>query len=104
MRFIKPIDEKAILESAEKYSLIVTVEDNSIMGGAGSAVNEALAGNNSSVKIINIGTPDKFFHHATREEQLAQSGISKEDIIEKIKKCIENNNLYDLNRSSNIKK
>tara|TARA_B100000767_G_scaffold275140_1_gene310656 strand:+ start:1680 stop:3569 length:1890 start_codon:yes stop_codon:yes gene_type:complete len=104
MRFIKPIDEKVILESAEKYSLIVTVEDNSIMGGAGSAVNEILAGNNSSVKIINIGTPDKFFQHATREEQLAQSGISKEDIIEKIKKCIENNNLYDLNLSSNIKK
>ena len=104
MRFIKPIDDKVILDSAEKHSLIVTVEDNSVMGGAGSAVNEVLAKNNSSVKIINIGTPDRFFRHATREEQLEQSGISKKGILEKIKKCIENNNLYDLNHSSNIKK
>ena len=103
MRFIKPIDRKIILEAAEKHSLIVTVEDNSVMGGAGSAVNEVLAEDNSSVKIINIGTPDIFFHHATREEQLEQSGISKKDILKKIKKCIENNNLYDLNHSSNIK-
>ena len=104
MRFIKPIDRKIILEAAEKHSLIVTVEDNSVMGGAGSAVNEVLAEDNSNVKIINIGTPDIFFHHATREEQLEQSGISKKDILKKIKKCIENNNLYDLNHSSNIKK
>ena len=103
MRFIKPIDRKIILEAAEKHSLIVTVEDNSVMGGAGSAVNEVLAEDNSNVKIINIGTPDIFFHHATREEQLEQSGISKKDILKKIKKCIENNNLYDLNHSSNIK-
>ena len=104
MRFIKPIDDKVILDSAEKYSLIVTVEDNSIMGGAGSAVNEVLAKNNSSVNIINIGTPDRFFRHATREEQLKQSGVSKENILKRIKKCIKNNNLYDLNLSSNIKK
>ena len=104
MRFIKPIDDKVILDSAEKYSLIVTVEDNSIMGGAGSAVNEVLAKNNSNVNVINIGTPDRFFRHATREEQLKQSGISKEDILKRIKKCIENNNLYDLNHSSNIEK
>ena len=103
MRFIKPIDRKIILEAAEKHSLIVTVEDNSVMGGAGSAVNEVLAEDNSNVKIINIGTPDIFFHHATREEQLEQSGISKKDILKKIKNCIENNNLYDLNHSSNIK-
>ena len=38
MRFIKPIDQKAIISSAKKHSLIVTVEDNSVMGGAGSAV------------------------------------------------------------------
>jgi len=104
MRFIKPIDDKAILESAKKYSLIITVEDNSVMGGAGSAVNEILIKNNLSTKIINIGTPDKFIYHATREEQLYESGISKENIIRKIKKFIENNNLYDLNLSSNIKK
>ena len=102
MRFIKPIDHQAIIDAAEKYSLIVTVEDNSIMGGAGSAVNEVLSEHNFNIKTINIGTPDKFFLHATREEQLEESGISAENIINKIKNYIENNHLYDLNQSSNI--
>ena len=103
MRFVKPIDENIIKESVEKYSLIVTVEDNSVMGGAGSAVNEVISKNNYQAKILNIGVPDKFFYHSTREEQLADSGISAENIIKKIKKYIENNNLYDLNHSSKIK-
>ena len=72
------------------------------MGGAGSAVNEVLVENNITTEVINIGVPDKFFNHATREEQLKESGISKENIINKIKNCIDNNNLYDVNHSSNI--
>jgi 1-deoxy-D-xylulose-5-phosphate synthase len=103
MRFVKPIDEKAILDAAQNNDLIVTVEDNSVMGGAGSAVNEVLSKNfANNVKIINIGTLDKFFNHATREQQLSESGISKKNIISKIKNCIENNNLYDIELSSKI--
>lgn len=103
MRFVKPIDEKAILDAAQNNDLIVTVEDNSVMGGAGSAVNEVLSKNfANNVKIINIGTLDKFFNHATREQQLSESGISKKNIISKIKNCIENNNLYDIDLSSKI--
>ena len=102
MRFIKPIDYKAIIEASESHSLIVTVEDNSVMGGAGSAVNEVLLENNINIKVINIGVPDKFYHHATREEQLHESGISKERIINRIENCLKNNNLYDINHSSNI--
>ena len=102
MRFIKPIDTNAIIKLAKEHSLVVTVEDNSIMGGAGSAVNEVLVENNITTEVINIGVPDKFFNHATREEQLNESGISKENIINKIKNCIDNNNLYDVNHSSNI--
>ena len=102
MRFIKPIDAKAIIKLAKEHSLVVTVEDNSVMGGAGSAVNEVLIENNITTEVINIGVPDKFFNHATREEQLNESGISKENIINKIKNCIDNNNLYDVNHSSNI--
>ena len=104
MRFIKPIDSSMIIECAKNHSLIVTVEDNSVMGGAGSAVNEVLGENGITINVINIGTKDRFFNHATREEQLYESGISKENIMEKIKNCIENNNLYDLNHSSNIEK
>jgi len=103
MRFVKPMDEKAILDAAQNNDLIVTVEDNSVMGGAGSAVNEVLSKNfANNVKIINIGTLDKFFNHATREQQLSESGISKKNIISKIKNCIENNNLYDIDLSSKI--
>ena len=103
MRFIKPIDKKAILDAAQTNILIVTVEDNSVMGGAGSAVNEVLNENYANnIKIINIGAQDQFFNHATREQQLYESGISKENIISEIKNCIDNNNLYDINHSSNI--
>ncbi len=103
MRFIKPIDQKVIIDSAQKYSLIVTVEDNSVIGGAGSATNDVLIQNNIKINTINIGADDKFYHHASREEQLIESGISKENILIKIRKCINNNNLYDLNHFSNIK-
>ena len=102
MRFIKPIDTKAIIDTAKNHNLIVTIEDNSIIGGAGSAVNEVLNENNFKIPTINIGAPDKFFNHATREEQLTESGISKSNIIKKIEKCIKNINLYDFNHSSNI--
>ncbi len=104
MRFIKPIDKKTIIETAKKNHLIVTVEDNTVKGGAGSLVNEIILDEKiQDTHVINIGAPDKFFPHATRDEQLEFSGISKEEIIKKIKKFTENNDLYDINHSSNIK-
>ena len=104
MRFIKPIDKKTIIETAKKNHLIVTVEDNTVKGGAGSLVNEIILDEKiEDTHVINIGAPDKFFPHATRDEQLEFSGISKEEIIKKIKKFTENNDLYDINHSSNIK-
>ena len=103
MRFVKPIDEKIIIEHAKEYSLIVTVEDNAVKGGAGSLVNEIIIKENiENINVINVGAPDKFFSHATREEQLESSGISKEEIMRKIKDFAVNNNLYDLDLSSNI--
>ena len=104
MRFVKPIDKEIIINHAKKFSLIVTVEDNAVKGGAGSQVNEIIIEENiENISIINIGAPDKFFSHATREEQLESSGISEQEIVRKIKDFVKNNNLYDLNLSSNIK-
>ncbi len=104
MRFIKPIDKKEIIENAKNNHLIVTVEDNTVKGGAGSLVNEIIMNEKiENIHVINIGAPDEFFPHATREEQLKLGGISKLEIIKKIKKFTENNDLYDLNHSSNIK-
>ncbi len=105
MRFIKPIDKKEIIENAKNNHLIVTVEDNTAKGGAGSLVNEIIMNEKiENIHVINIGAPDEFLPHATREEQLKLGGISKLEIIKKIKKFTENNDLYDLNHSSNIKK
>ena len=103
MRFIKPIDKKTIIENAKNNHLLVTVEDNTVKGGAGSLVNEIIIDEKiENIHVINIGAPDEFFPHATREEQLKLGGISKIEIIKKIKKCTENNDLYDRNHSSNI--
>ena len=104
MRFIKPIDKKTIIENAKNNHLLVTVEDNTVKGGAGSLVNEIIIDEKiENIHVINIGAPDEFFPHATREEQLKLGGISKIEIIKKIKKFTKNNVLYDLNLSSNIK-
>ena len=89
MRFIKPIDLKLIEEISDEYKLIVTLEDNVIAGGAGSAVNEQLAVFNSNTKILNLGLPDEFVEHGDQEQQkilngLDSSGIEK-SIEEKLK-------------------
>lgn len=84
MRFIKPIDEDIITALAETNELIVTLEDNVVMGGAGSAVNEVLAANQLLVKILNLGLPDYFQEHGSREELLAEAGLDADTVIAKI--------------------
>lgn len=77
MRFIKPLDTDLIRQMAMQAELIVTIEENSLTGGVGSAVNQILihanlAGNKT---IRNIGLPDRFFNHATRAQNLAEAGL-----------------------------
>ncbi|APZ43899.1 1-deoxy-D-xylulose-5-phosphate synthase [Acidihalobacter ferrooxydans] len=80
MRFVKPLDEALITELAKTHRLLVTLEENAIAGGAGSAVNEFLAAQNLSVDTLNLGLPDRFLDHANREELLAEAGIDAEGI------------------------
>ena len=84
MRFVKPIDERAILELADSHQLLVTIEDNSVMGGAGSAVNECLLANNRNIPVLNLGLPDKFQAHGSRDEVLTEAKLSSSDIIAQI--------------------
>ncbi len=84
MRFIKPIDENMIVEIANSHSLIVTVEDNVVMGGAGSAVNELLMAKSISLKVLNLGLPDQFQDHGSREELLSDAGLDAASITSKI--------------------
>lgn len=84
MRFVKPLDEKLILEVADAYSLIVTVEENVVAGGAGSAVNELLLHHNKRVNILNLGVPDRHLDHGTQQQQLAECGLDAAGIKQQI--------------------
>lgn len=87
MRFLKPLDTAALSESAAKYPLIVTLEDNVLKGGAGQEINNVLI--NSHVKVINIGWPDKFIEHGTSDELYHKYNMDPESIAERIKEELE---------------
>ncbi|MGZ0076611.1 1-deoxy-D-xylulose-5-phosphate synthase [Methylomonas sp. EFPC1] len=84
MRFVKPLDEALILELAKSHDVIVTVEENVIAGGAGSAVNEFLHAQNILMPVLNIGLPDRFVEQGSREELLALCGLDTKGILAKI--------------------
>jgi 1-deoxy-D-xylulose-5-phosphate synthase len=86
MRFIKPLDEACISELAARHHLLVTLEDNAVSGGAGSAVAEALAGHGISIPLTHMGIPDRFIEHATREEQLTECGLDADSIYQRIQR------------------
>jgi len=81
MRFVKPLDTQVIQKMAESHDLLVTIEDNSALGGAGSAVSEYLSGIGSTTRIIHLGLPDQFLSHGNREELLADAGLNADGII-----------------------
>lgn len=84
MRFVKPLDREAVIAAANKHDLLVTLEDNAIMGGAGSAVNELLAAEKIHCDIINLGLPDRYIDHGIREQMLADCGLDTQGIVASI--------------------
>jgi 1-deoxy-D-xylulose-5-phosphate synthase len=86
MRFVRPLDTEMILQLANETDLFVTVEDNVRHGGAGSAVNEVLLAQHHAVPVLNLGLPDHFVEHGTREELLAQCGLDSAGIQRAIQK------------------
>jgi 1-deoxy-D-xylulose-5-phosphate synthase len=86
MRFVKPLDEDSVLRAAAGHRLLVTVEDNSVAGGAGSAVAEALARHGSPIQLAILGIPDHFVGHASREQQLADCGLDAEGIYRSVQR------------------
>jgi 1-deoxy-D-xylulose-5-phosphate synthase len=75
MRFVKPLDEKMVLGVAERHQAVITIEENAIMGGAGSGVGELLAGAGVQLPLLHIGIPDKFIEHGTRDTCLSRAGL-----------------------------
>ena len=80
MRFVKPLDEALVLELARSHTVLVTVEDNAVAGGAGSAVAEFLAARNLQTPLLQLGLPDAFLEHASREQLLDEAGIDASGI------------------------
>ncbi|MDB6097340.1 MAG: 1-deoxy-D-xylulose-5-phosphate synthase [Gammaproteobacteria bacterium] len=75
MRFVKPLDEKTIVAIATRHRAIITIEENAVMGGAGAAVGELLTATGLQLPMLNIGIPDRFIEHGTRETCLARAGL-----------------------------
>lgn len=81
MRFIKPLDTALIAELASQHELLVTVEENAIMGGAGAAVMEAMQALNLQTPVMCLGLPDTFIEHGNHETMLAECGLDASGII-----------------------
>lgn len=84
MRWVKPIDEEKVLELARSHDLLVTLEENALAGGAGSAINELLARETISTAVLNLGLRDQFIDHGTHKEQLSWEGLDANGIARQI--------------------
>ena len=83
MRFVKPLDEEAVLSLAREHDLLVTVEENAV-GGAGGAVSECLAAHAVVCRILHIGLPDRFIQHGGRGDMLADAGLDTAGIARSV--------------------
>ncbi|MDA8482264.1 1-deoxy-D-xylulose-5-phosphate synthase [Pseudomonas resinovorans] len=86
MRFVKPLDEALVRELAGSHELLVTIEENSVMGGAGAAVSEFLARENLLKPVLHLGLPDYYVEHAKPAEMLAECGLDAAGIEASVRK------------------
>lgn len=84
MRFVKPLDSKMLQKIAASHDLLLSIEENVVAGGAGSAVNEWLQANGFATPVINLGLPDRFVEHGTTSELLAECGLDTAGILRAI--------------------
>ncbi|MBI2381599.1 MAG: 1-deoxy-D-xylulose-5-phosphate synthase [Gammaproteobacteria bacterium] len=81
MRFVKPLDEALLRELAKSHRVFITVEENAVQGGAGSAVNEFVLAESLSVEISNLGLPDRFIHHGEANLVKPEFGLDAKGIV-----------------------
>lgn len=92
MRFAKPLDTQRLDEISKRFKKIVTLEENSLAGGFGSAITEYFSDKNYKNDILRIGLPDYFIDHGTQEELHALLGIDPKGIVEKVKLFLQTEN------------
>ena len=85
MRFIKPLDVELIRELAGNHSLLVSIEENAVIGGAGSEIERVLAENGLKVPFIRLGLPDRFIDHGEQNQLLAELGLDKNGIVQAVR-------------------
>ena len=88
MRFVKPLDEALVTELAESHDQLICIEENAIMGGAGSAVLEFLAKQGLHVPCQLMGIPDRYIEHASPVQQFEDVAIDKAAIVAKVMNCL----------------
>ena len=81
MRFIKPLDRELLAELAGNHSLLVSIEENSVIGGAGSEIERALAEIGLDVPLLRLGLPDRFIDHGEQGQLLSELGLDKDGIV-----------------------
>ena len=84
MRYVKPLDTRAIKQAAKTHDLLVTIEDNAIAGGAGSAVSEYLDQENIDTSILHLGFPDEYINHGNPEELISDWQLDADGMLQTI--------------------
>jgi len=87
-RFVKPLDEELISELARRCGRVVTVEENAVAGGFGSAVEEMLQRGGITVPVLSLGLPDRFIEHGRREQLLAEIGLEPSAIADAVERFV----------------
>jgi len=85
MRFVKPIDRELVLQLAREHSLLVSVEENALIGGAGSEVARVLEEAGCAVPLLRLGLPDRFIDHGDHARLLAELGLDRDGIVQAIR-------------------
>ena len=91
MRFIKPLDTELILDLAKRHQLLVTLEDNVVLGGVGSRVAQILAKEPEVCRLLNLGLPDEFIEHGVPSALYAQLGLDAEGVLKSIRRALFSN-------------
>ena len=85
MRFVKPIDAELIVQLAGNHSLLVSIEENAVIGGAGSEIERVLAERGIKVPLLRLGLPDRFIDHGEQGQLLAELGLDKDGIVRAVR-------------------
>jgi len=86
MRYIKPLDEDMVISMATRHRALITIEENATIGGAGSAVGELLASEGVLIPILQLGIPDRFIEHGSRDSCLVAAGLDAAGLTSSIER------------------